>query len=121
MVEEKIEQLNNPFSLAVPKLDDFKKDPSPFSGIETRYEKVTPEASGVSSKFEKKSRRNKGKRAGVQYVVTSATRTAETPDNDDEDISQANETPRSARKEESTDIRKSNENMTQVVVEEKKD
>jgi len=101
VVEEKIEQPNNPFSLAVPKLDDFKKDPSPaspFSGIETRYEKATPEANGIQTKFEKKSRRNKGKRAGV--LVTSAVRTEETQGDEEEDTyQQALESERSIRHE----------------------
>ena len=100
-MEEKIEQQpNNPFSLAVPKLDDFKKDASPFSGIETRFEKTTPVAEGIPSKFEKKSRRNKGKRAGVQYVVTSATRVDELDaDEDEESISRAPESHRSNYRE----------------------
>jgi len=100
VVEEKIEQPNNPFSLAVPKLFDEKKDPSlsPFSGIETRYEKATPEANGIQTKFEKKSRRNKGKRAGV--LVTSAVRTEETQGDEEEDTyQQALESERSIRHE----------------------
>jgi len=98
VVEEKIEQPNNPFSLAVPKLFEEKKDPSPFSGIETRYEKATPEANGIQTKFEKKSRRNKGKRAGV--LVTSAVRTEETQGDEEEDTyQQALESERSIRHE----------------------
>lgn len=104
----------------MPKLDDFKKDQSPFSGIETRYEKATPEANGIQTKFEKKSRRNKNKRAGV--LVTSAVRTEETQGDEEEDTyEKALESARSARPEESRDRQKSSLIADQPVEEEKKE
>ena len=103
----------------MPKLDDFKKDPSPFSGIETRYEKANPDSNGIQTKFEKKSRRNKGKRAGV--LVTSAVRTEETQGDEEEDTYQkALESERSARQEESRDRQKSSQIANQFVEEEKR-
>ena len=84
---------------------------SPFSGIETRYEKGS-ETSGIQTKFEKKSRRNKGKRAGV--LVTSAVKTEETqPDEEDEMYRKAPESDRSARHEESRD----RQNSSQIAIE----
>ena len=102
VVEEKIEkQPNNPFSSVVPQLTDFKKDGSLFSVIEEKTE-----ANNVANKFEKKSRRNKGKRGGVQYVVSSTPRLSEPQSHgEDEDEPQNQEVFQRAAESERSSFR----------------
>ena len=78
VIMENEQQSQNPFSLAVPQkiLPSFRDSGSIFSAIETKttiYEKLnsTPNdannetKNAIMPRFEKKSRRNKGKRVGV--------------------------------------------------------